>query len=292
MLRHKNRLGMLLAEAGMSRGSFSYQLAQAPRHAPGIAHRDDIAATSRSHEGSKGRYGYRRVTMDLRNKGIVPSHETVQMLMRHERLRGASPKAGNRYNSYRGEVGKVAPNLLNREFFPGRPMERFAAGVGQFAIGAGKLYLSTTIDVVTNEIVAYEVSRTASLQHMSRMLLKFGRAIRKNNAKGAMLHSDQGRQYKNIYYWEWVQSHNVVQSMSRKATTHDNIMIEIFFGRMKVEMFYGKEKTFKTLDEFETAIKDYIHWYNHRRVCKRLNGLSPVNYRKQAIGQNQEQGIG
>ena len=65
--------------------------------------------------------------------------------------------------------------------------------------------------------------------------------------------------------------------MSRKATTHDNIMIEIFFGRMKVEMFYGKEKTFKDLNDLEKAIKDYINWYNSDRVCKKLKGLSPIN---------------
>ncbi len=77
--------------------------------------------------------------------------------------------------------------------------------------------------------------------------------------------------------------HNLIQSMSRKATTHDNIMIEIFFGRMKVEMFYGKGKTFKDLNDLEKAIKDYINWYNSDRVCKKLKGLSPINFRKQAL---------
>ncbi|SFP66523.1 Integrase core domain-containing protein [Ruminobacter amylophilus] len=70
--------------------------------------------------------------------------------------------------------------------------------------------------------------------------------------------------------------------MSSKATTHDNIMIEIFFGRMKVEMFYGREKTFKDLNDLEKAIKYYINWDNTDRVCKKLKGLSPINFRKQA----------
>ncbi len=127
---------------------------------------------------------------------------------------------------------------------------------------------------------------------MNRMLVKFCRALRANNAKGAMPHSDQGWQYQTYYYQGRLKSHNVAQGMPGKGTTHDNMMIEIFFGRMKAGMSCGKEKTFKTLDEFETAIKGYIHRYNQRSVCKRLNGLSPVNYRKQAAGQNQEQGIG
>ena len=71
--------------------------------------------------------------------------------------------------------------------------------------------------------------------------------------------------------------------MPRKATTHDNIMIEIFFGRMKVEMFYGKEKIFKDLNVLEKAIRDYIKWYNSDRVCKKLKGLSPIIFKKQAL---------
>ncbi len=126
--------------------------------------------------------------MDLSNKGIVPSHRTVKMLMRRERPLGASPKAGKRYNSCRGEVGKVAPYLPSKEFFPGRPMERFATDVSLFAIGAGKLYLPPITGMGTNEIVAYDVSRTANLQQMSRRPGKLGRALRKNNASGALLH--------------------------------------------------------------------------------------------------------
>ncbi len=118
--------------------------------------------------------------MGLRNKGIVPGHKTVQMLMRRERSVGASPKACKRYNSYVGQVGKVAPNLPSREFFPGRPMERFATDMSQFAIGAGKPCLSPITGMETNEIVAYEVTGNANLDQLKRMLVKFGRAIRKN----------------------------------------------------------------------------------------------------------------
>ncbi len=257
----------------MSRGSYLYQLSEAQSHSDDVAKKGLVLAIRRCHEGSKGRYGCRRVTMDLRNHGIVANHKAVQRIMRKTGLQGAQPKAGKGYNSFRGDVGTGAPNLPSRDFFPERPMEKFATDVSEFAIGAGKLYLSPIIDMGTKEIVAYDVSRVADLRQVKRMLGQFGSVIRRHGAARAMLHSDQGWQYRNRYYHEWLEQHNVTKSMSRKATTNDNIMIEIFFGRMKAGMFYGNEKTFRTLDELEAAIKDYIYWYNHRRICKRLNGL-------------------
>lgn len=111
----------------------------------------------------------------------------------------------------------------------------------------------------TNEIVAYDVARHTSFDQINRMLNRFENVLEENKVSGALVHSDQGWQYQHMHYCNWLKKHNLIQSMSRKATTHDNIMIEIFFGRMKVEMFYGKEKTFKDLNVLEKAIKDYIN---------------------------------
>ena len=159
----------------------------------------------------------------------------------------------------------------------------FATDITEFAIAEGKLYLSPIIDMCTNEIVAYDVARHTSFDLINRMLNRFENVLEENKVSGALVHSDQGWQYQHMHYCNWLKKHNLIQSMSRKATTHDNIMIEIFFGRMKVEMFYGKEKTFKDLNDLEKAIKDYINWYNSDRVCKKLKGLSPINFRKQAL---------
>ncbi len=139
-------------------------------------------------------------------------------------------------------AGKVAPSLPSREFFPGRPMERFATDVSQFAIGAGKLHLSPITGMGTNGIVAYDVSRSANLQQMNRMLGKISRALMKNKAKGAKLHSGQGWQCQTYYYQGWLKSNNVAQGMPGKATTHDNAITGTFFGRMKAGMFYCREK--------------------------------------------------
>mgnify|MGYP001751977510 FL=1 len=274
---------MLLEEASMSRGSYLYQLRKAPSKNLDNVYSEQLAAIRKIHADSKERYGYRRVMYVLRNQGTHLNHKTVHKLMQHLNLQGAHPKAYKKYNSYKGTVGKIAPNILNREFNPPKPMTSFATDISEFAIANGKLYLSPIIDMCSNEIVAYDISRSPDLRQINRMLSRFGKVIRINNIKEALIHSDQGWQYQNRLYTNWVKQHNLTQSMSRKATTYDNIMIEIFFGRMKVEMFYGKEKTFKDLNDLEKAIKDYINWYNSDRVCKKLKGLSPINFRKQAL---------
>ena len=233
----------------MSRGSYLYQLRKAPSKSLDNVYSEQLAAIRKIHADCKERYGYRRVMYVLRNQGTPLNHKTVHKLMQHLNLQGAHPKAYKKYNSYKGTIGKIAPNILNREFNPPKPMTSFATDISEFAIANGKLYLSPIIDMCSNEIVAYDISRSPDLRQINRMLSRFGKVIRINNIKEALIHSDQGWQYQNRLYTNWVKQHNLTQSMSRKATTYDNIMIEIFFGRMKVEMFYGKEKTFKDLKD-------------------------------------------
>lgn len=282
-LRPKYPFKMLLEEAQMSRGSYLYQLRKAPSKCLDAVYSEQIAAIRKIHSDSKERYGYRRVMYALHNQGMHLNHKTVHKLMHHLQLQGAHPRAYKKYNSYKGTVGKIAPNILNREFNPAKPMTSFATDITEFAIAEGKLYLSPIIDMCTNEIVAYDVARHTSFDQINRMLNRFENVLEENKVSGALVHSDQGWQYQHMHYCNWLKKHNLIQSMSRKSTTHDNIMIEIFFGRMKVEMFYGKEKTFKDLNDLEKAIKDYINWYNSDRVCKKLKGLSPINFRKQAL---------
>lgn len=71
--------------------------------------------------------------------------------------------------------------------------------------------------------------------------------------------------------------------MSRKGNNPDNGMMESFFGILKSEMFYGFEKTYKSLDDPEKAITDYIHYYSNKRIKTKLKGLSPVQYRTKSL---------
>ena len=138
-LRPKYPLKMLLEEAHMSRGSYLYQLRKAPYKCLDAVYSEQIAAIRKIHSDSKERYGYRRVMYALRNQGMHLNHKTVHKLMHHLQLQGAHPRAYKKYNSYKGTVGKIAPNILNREFNPAKPMTSFATDITEFAIAEGKL---------------------------------------------------------------------------------------------------------------------------------------------------------
>ena len=116
-------------------------------------------------------------------------------------IQGANPKAKRKYNSYKGEVGEIAPNVLNQDFTPEVPFSRFATDVSEFYISAGKLYLSAIIDMATYEVVAFDVSTNTEFCQITRMLAKFEDVINKYNVQGAIVHSDQGWQYQNNEYW-------------------------------------------------------------------------------------------
>lgn len=125
-LRPKYPFKMLLEEAQMSRGSYLYQLRKAPSKCLDAVYSEQIAAIRKIHSDSKERYGYRRVMYALHNQGMHLNHKTVHKLMHHLQLQGAHPRAYKKYNSYKGTVGKIAPNILNREFNPAKPMTSFA----------------------------------------------------------------------------------------------------------------------------------------------------------------------
>ena len=87
-------------------------------------------------------------------------------------------------------------------------------------------------------------------------------------------------------YHKALRDKGIIQSMSRKGNCLDNSPMENFFGKMKIEMFYGFEYTFKSLDELQKAMEDYIEYYNNQRIITKLKGLTPVEYRNQSLCAN------
>jgi transposase InsO family protein len=181
-----------------------------------------------------------------------------------------------KYRSYKGQVGRIAPNMLNRKFEATRPNQKWVTDVTQFAVAGQKMYLSPILDLYNGEIISYSLKDSPSFKQTKDML---NAAIQRTKInKGLILHSDQGWQYQMSEYQRILQDNGIVQSMSRKGNCLDNAAMESFFGVLKSEMFYKQQ--FSTVEEFEIAIHDYIHYYNHKRVKGKLKGLSPVKYRE------------
>ena len=223
---------------------------------------------------NKGRYGVRRITASLRLKGHHINHKVVQRIMKKYHLKGKTPKKIRKYSSYMGTVGKVAENLLKRQFNVDVPNKVFVTDVTEFKFSWGKVYLSPVMDLYNREIIGYDIARHPDFNQIKRMMdsaLK-GRTI----TKEALFHSDQGWQYQMKEFGQILKSYGITQSMSRKGNCHDNSVMENFFGRLKVEMFYGEEKSFKDFDEFKEKLEDNILWYNTERIKEYLHWKSPI----------------
>ena len=260
----------MLKRIKMARSTYYYNIAHLESTDKYQAVRKRISEIFAQHNK---RYGYRRVYIQLRNEGYAINHKTVQKLMQEMQLKSAVRRV--RYRSYKGDVGRIATNILERDFTAQAPNRKWATDVTEFKIGDKKAYLSPILDMYNGEIISYTISDSPDLRMVMNMV---NSAIRKvKPQEGLVLHSDQGWHYQHTQYQLALKRNGIVQSMSRKGNCLDNAMMENFFGIMKSELLYLQE--FKDMDNFKQELKRYIHYYNNDRIKLRLKGKSPVQYR-------------
>ena len=272
-------LDILLKAIKLARSTYYYHLNQLDKPDKDQELKAEIQSIFIEH---KGNYGYRRIHLELRNRGYLVNHKRVQRLMKVLNLQ-AKMRQKRKYSSHKGDVGKKAENLIQRQFEASRPMEKCYTDVTEFAIPAStqKLYLSPVLDGFNSEIIAYNLSTSPNLEQVKTMLEQ---AFTERRYENTILHSDQGWQYQHDSYHQFLEGKVIQASMSRKGNSPDNGMMESFFGILKSEMFYGYEKSFQSLKELEQAIIDYIDYYNNKRIKVKLKGLSPVQYRTKSFG--------
>lgn len=263
----------LLRAAGLARSTFYYWVAELQAQDKYAHLKESIKDIFHRH---KGRYGYRRVTAALRQAGQVVNHKTVQRLMGILGLKSlVRPK---KYQSFKGETGKAAPDRLKRHFQARRPNQKWVTDVTEFSVAGERLYLSPVMDLYNGEIVAFEAGQRPSFELVRTML---ERALaRLKPGERPILHSDQGWQYRMPAYQLALKRRQLQQSMSRKGNCLDNAAIESFFAVLKSELFHGRK--FGSIGQLKQDLTEYIHYYNHERIKMKLGGLSPVQYRTQA----------
>ena len=264
----------LLQLSGLARSTFYYYL----KHQNTDKYEKEKNEILEIFNAHKGRYGYRRILMILRSKGYTINHKTVQKLMKTLGLKGKQRK-NEKYHSYKGEVGKIADNLLKRNFKAEKPFEKLTTDVTQFKVGEEKVYLSPVMDLYNREIVSYSISLSPNLEQIREMLNGLFEKLPADATP--VFHSDQGWQYQHAEYQRLLAEHNITQSMSRKGNCMDNGAMENFFGRLKVEMFYCEK--FESVKAFIDELKKYIDYYNNERISLKLKGMSPVQYRTHSL---------
>ena len=258
----------------MARSTYYYYLKQKEKDKY-ESEKKDILEIYNAH---KGRYGYRRICLEIRAKGYTINHKTVLKLIKSLNLRGKQSKNG-KYHSYKGEVGKVADNLLHRDFHAEKPFEKLTTDITEFKIGDEKVYLSPVLDMFNREIISYSISTSPNLQQIRDMLNDLFEKLPADARP--LFHSDQGWQYQHAEYQRLLAEYNITQSMSRKGNCMDNGIMENFFGRLKVEMFYGEK--FESPRGFIEKLEEYIQYYNNERISLKLKGMSPVQYRAHSL---------
>jgi putative transposase len=268
-------LPVLLQVAGVARSTFFYHQArlQAPDRQEALK-----AMVTEVFEKSHGRYGHRRVHTELVKQGWTVAKKTVLKLMRALGLL-CKVRRKKRYNSYQGGQGTVAANLLDREFETDAPDQKWVTDVTEFSVGDRKLYLSPIMDLFDRQIISYTIGSSPNLELTNASLRQA--LTRLQDGQKPLVHSDQGFQYQHVSWRTLLEGAGAVQSMSRKGNCYDNAVMENFFGHLKEELFHRVR--FLSADALEAALHEYIRWYNTERISTKLEGLSPVQYRAQAL---------
>lgn len=273
-LREKFAVKRLIKVVGIARSTYYYWVNTFGRGDKYEKVKSIISSIFHEH---KGRYGYRRITLELRNRGYQINHKTVFRLMKQLGLKCLVRM--KKYRSYKGRVGKIAPNILKRDFVATKPNEKWVTDVTEFHLFGEKLYLSPVLDLFNGEVIAYNLESRPVYPLVSKMLDQAFTRLSEGDAP--VLHSDQGWHYQMKPYSHALKANGITQSMSRKGNCLDNAVIENFFGLLKSELLYLQE--FESMAHFKRELEQYIDYYNHKRIKVKLKGLSPVQYRTQAL---------
>ncbi|MFB4158387.1 IS3 family transposase [Geomicrobium sp. JSM 1781026] len=232
---------------------------------------------SKLHEDVKGIYGYRRMTMNMRRVFEMPLNEKrIYRLMGLTGMQSVIRRKKKRY--VKSNPQHVAENVLNREFKADHPNEKWVTDVTELKYGSSqKAYLSAIRDLYDGSIVSYVLSRANNNRLVFETL---NQATESSPAAKPLLHSDRGFQYTSHGFKRLLQEAKIKPSMSRVGRCIDNGPMESFWGTLKCEKY--RLHKFQTFDELKQAIDDYIYFYNCERLQKRLNGLTPMEYRNKA----------
>ena len=231
-------------------------------------------------------FGYRRMQAALRKYGYAVNKKKVQRIMQKYRLQVTSfTRKSRKYNSYKGKVGRIAPNRIHRRFHTLVPHQKITTDTTEFKyyeINAKghmvikKLYLDPFLDMFNGEVLSYGISQTPSA---ASVLSAQKRAVEitADCSYRRTFHSDRGWAYQMPTYIHVLTDNKIFQSMSRKGNCYDNFVMENFFGILKQEMYYGIN--YYSFDELKSAIEKYIWYYNEKRIKEKLGWMSPMEYR-------------
>lgn len=231
-------------------------------------------------------FGYRRIYGELIKQGIKINKKKVQRLVQKLGLQVKSyTRKSRKYSSYKGIVGRIAKNRVNRRFNTSIVHQKITTDTTEFKyyefddsgkMITKKMYLDTFLDMFNGEILSYSITETPSAVGIMTALNQ-AITVTGDCKYRRTFHSDRGWAYQMKAYSKALKDNKIFQSMSRKGNCLDNSVMENFFGILKQEIYYGN--TFYSFDELKAEIEKFINYYNNKRTKQKLGYFSPVEYR-------------
>ena len=258
VLKNRYSLPTLLRKLELSKSSYYYQekvLGQVDKYENV---RNKIITLFNE---NKHRYGYRRIHALLKRENIIISEKIIRRIMNEEHLT-VKIKKTHKYNSYKGEISPAVGNIINRNFSAEKPNEKWLTDITEFAIPAGKVYLSPIVDCFDGLRVTWNIGTSPDARLVNTMLNNAIKLLKPEEKP--IVHSDRGVHYRWSDWISKMNSNGLTRSMSKKGCSPDNSACEGVFGRLKNEMFYNTDWTGVSISEFMEILDNYLHWYNEK----------------------------
>ncbi len=239
---------------------------------------DDKALTEirRVHSENLGVYGVRKVHAQLRREGHAFARCTVERLMRCDGLRGVSRRRGPR-TTIAGNPAELPMDLVERAFIATAPDQLWVADITYIRTFAGWVYAAFVIDVFSRRVVGWQLS-TSLRTDLALDALEMGLWNRRRHGReitGLKHHSDRGVQYRAIRYTERLAEAGAVASVGSRGDSYDNALAEAFNSLFKAELVRHRGP-WKSIDDLEFAVAEYIDWFNNRRLHSAIGMIPPV----------------
>ena len=274
-LRNKYSLPLLLRSLKLSRSSYYYQhkITLSPDKYEALRCRIKVLFAEIS-----GRYGYRRIHALLARKDTHVSEKIVRRIMAECGLVVKNKRKNKKYNSYKGEITPYVPNVIERDFHADTPNEKWLTDITEFAIPAGKVYLSPVIDCFDGMLPAWNIGTVPDASLVNSMIDDAINTL--NDNEHPLVHTDRGCHYRWPGWISRLENAGLQRSMSKKGCCPDNSACEGFFGRLKNEMFYNRSWASVSIKQFIEILNNYLIWYNKERIKVSLGNMSPLEYRR------------
>ena len=273
-IKGKYPLPLLLSRLQIARSSYYYQLKIFGNP------KENKVLTGRIitlFQKNSGRYGYRRIHALLVREGNRVSEKVVRRIMAKEGLVVPVKRKG-KYHSYAGEITPEVPNFIKRDFHADAPNQKWLTDITEFAIPAGKIYLSPIVDCFDGLLPAWKIGTAPDAELVNGMLKDAVDTLHSNERP--LIHTDRGCHYRWPGWISGMEDAGLIRSMSKKGCSPDNAACEGLFGRLKNEMFYHRSWTDVSIEQFMKILNDYLIWYNEKRIKISLGNKSPLEYRR------------